>query len=221
MGLKDCYYIVKEYGFSYLFYRSLYTIKILVLRRFRFAERFFEKEVCLKKINLLKINKSILEDFINNLSNGSKVKLIDNANNALEGRILGFSSVELDYENPIRWNYNPITQKEVDIGNKWYEIADFDIERGDIKVIWEASRFTHFYLFARAYMLTKDMKYYNGFSQQLQHWLDKNPYGYGANYKCGQECSLRMINALMTFSIFKEYNLVTECDENNIPLCLQ
>ena len=94
---------------------------------------------------------------------------------------------------------------------KWYRISDFDSERGDIKLIWEASRFTHFYYFARAYMLTENVKYYKAFSEQLNDWLKKNQYSYGANYKCGQECALRMINTLKMYSVFKAYGL---CDEN-------
>lgn len=144
------------------------------------------------------------------------MKIIQIADKALEGRIQAFSSIELDYGNPINWHLNPITGVEVDKNIKWYRIPDFDVTRGDIKVIWEASRFTHFFYFARAYMITKDEKYYNAFSQQLDNWLKENPYSYGPNYKCGQEATLRMINSLMAYSVFKAYGLTKNNDKENL-----
>ncbi len=63
------------------------------------------------------------------------------ADKAINGVITGFSSIELDYGNPIKWHYDPTTQKEIDQTSKWYRIPDFDEDRGDIKVIWEASRY--------------------------------------------------------------------------------
>jgi hypothetical protein len=44
--------------------------------------------------------------------------------------------------------------------------------------------------------------------------VKENPYPYGANYKCGQECALRMINALIAYSVFDQ--LTTAEDEDNM-----
>ena len=101
---------------------------------------------------------------------------------------------------------------------KWYKIPDFDKERGDIKVIWEASRFSHFITLARAYLLTGNEKYYKAFNSQLTDWLDKNKYSFGANYKCSQECSLRMVNALLAYSIFKASGIIVPVDSGNMKL---
>src|SRR5699024_2758800 len=100
-------------------------------------------------------------------------------------------------------------------------IPDFDQERGDIKVIWEASRFTHFFYFIRAYMITKDRKYFDAFSNQLKDWLQENSYSYGANYKCGQEATLRMINVLIAYSAFKSYGLTTSKDDKNVQYLVE
>ena len=99
---------------------------------------------------------------------------------------------------------------------KWYRIPDFNTKIGDIKVIWEASRFTHFIYFCRAYLITGKLKYYEAFSSQLKDWLEDNPYSYGVNYKCGQEATLRMINVLITYAVFSTYGLITEDDKVNI-----
>jgi hypothetical protein len=65
-------------------------------------------------------------------------------------------------------------------------------------------------------MITKDKKYFDAFSNQLDWWLHENHYSYGANYKCGQEATLRMMNALIAYSAFKAYGLTTTRDDENI-----
>ncbi|REJ08768.1 heparinase II/III domain-containing protein [Halobacillus trueperi] len=208
--------LIKEYGLSWVFNRSLYSAKLKMMRAIPPTEKFFEKKVDIKRVNIFDLNVDLLEEFLSNLSNENKNKIISIADNAIKGKILGFSSVQLDYGNPIRWHYNPITKKEVNKSLKWYQISDFDPERGDIKAIWEASRFTHFFYFVRAYMLTKNDKYYQAFSNQLQNWLNENEYSYGPNYKCGQEATLRMINAIIAYSAFNLYELTDSKDEDNL-----
>ena len=95
-----------------------------------------------------------LKKFIRNeLNNDDKKMLIEAADKACEGIITGFNSIELNYGNPIDWQLNPLTGKRCSEQAKWYEIPDFDPVRGDIKVIWEASRFSFFISYARAYRL--------------------------------------------------------------------
>ncbi|MBN9655055.1 heparinase II/III family protein [Halobacillus sp. GSS1] len=208
--------LIREYGLPWIFNRSLYSAKLKLLRAIPSSESLFETKVKIKRINIFELNHELLEDFLSKLSLENKEEIISIADDALEGKILGFSSIQLDYGYPIRWHYSPITKKEVDKDLKWYQISDFDSERGDIKAIWEASRLTHFFYFVRAYMLTKNEKYYNAFSDQLKNWLQENKYSYGPNYKCGQEASLRMINALITYSAFKLYGLTDSSDEENL-----
>ena len=145
-----------------------------------------------------------------------KNELLDRADRACNGIIRGFSSIDLDYGNPIDWQLSPLTGKRCSEKDKWYRIPDFDKERGDIKAIWEASRFSHFIILARAYLLSGEKKYYRAFSDQLNSWLENNPYGYGANFKCGQECSLRMVNTLLAFTVFKNDGIATDSDESNV-----
>ncbi|MDO7204765.1 heparinase II/III family protein [Paraclostridium bifermentans] len=154
--------------------------------------------------------------FLKTLGEDEQDNIIKIADNAINGIINGFSSIELNYGKPINWHYNPLTNKEVENKRKWYMIPDFDSDRGDIKIIWEISRFTHLYYIARAFLITEDVKYYESFSEQIQSWIANNEYSYGSNYKCGQESALRMINILIAYSIFKKFDLVTDKDEFNI-----
>ncbi|MGI5912914.1 MAG: heparinase II/III domain-containing protein [Syntrophomonadaceae bacterium] len=180
------------------------------------TERMFEHKVNIKRIDLFDFNLEALSDFISNLDNRSVRELISVADKAMNGIITGFSSIELDYGNPINWHINPLTGFENSRTLKWYKIPDFDKKVGDIKVIWEASRLTHFLFFARAYLITGNRKYYIAFSEQLEDWLTNNPYSYGSNYKCGQEATLRMTNILIAYSVFNGYGLTTEKDKKHI-----
>ncbi|MDD4781092.1 MAG: heparinase II/III family protein [Tissierellia bacterium] len=208
--------LINEYGLPWVFNRLLYSAKLKMMRTIPSTEKFFEKAVAIKRIDIFDIDVHRLEQFLIDLPSEKKKEIITIADKASEGKIKVFSSIELDYGNPINWHYNPITKAEVDKTLKWYKIPDFDPERGDIKVIWEASRFVHFFYFARAYLITKEQKYYDAFSYQLKNWIKDNRYSYGANYKCGQEATLRMINALITYSVFRSCGLYNQIDVDNL-----
>ncbi|MDK2946239.1 MAG: hypothetical protein PWQ85_1015 [Geotoga sp.] len=208
--------ILKEYGLMWLIFRILYLLKLKIMKIFPIAEFLFEKKVEIKRMDIFDIDVEKIETFLKKLPDEKKSEIINIADKAIEGKILAFSSIELDYGNPIDWFYNPITNEKVSNSLKWYLIPDFDAKIGDIKVIWEASRFTHFYYFLRAYMITKNKKYYKAFSEHLKSWVENNKYSYGPNYKCGQEATLRMINSIIAFSVFKAYGLVKRIDEQNL-----
>ena len=179
--------IIREYGLPWVINRSLYSAKLKMMRTIPEMETLFEKKVNIKRVDIFDVDAIEIERFLEEICSAEKKKIIKVADNAIEGKIKAFSSIELDYGNPINWHLNPITDVEVDKSIKWYRIPDFDPIRGDIKAVWEVSRFTHFFYLARAYMITKDIKYYEAYSNQLANWLKENPYSYGANFKCGQE----------------------------------
>ncbi len=210
--------VISEYGVCWGVNRSLYSAKLKLMRSVPITEKWFEKKTGYpKRLNLFRPDISEIRIFLRNeLDDDNKSDLIGTADKACEGIIKCFSSIELDYGNPIDWQLNPLSGKRCDEKNKWYRIPDFDNERGDIKIIWEASRFSHFITLSRAFLLTGDEKYYLAFSKQLNEWLEKNTYSYGANYKCGQECSLRMINTLLAYSVFNQAGIATETDSDNV-----
>ena len=209
--------VISEYGAEWLINRSLYSLKLKTMRKIPKMDGIYEKNtVYPERLNLFRINIVQLKTCLLSLTPKEKTDLITIADKACKGIITGFSSIELNYGIPIDWQLNPITGKRCDESQKWYKIPDFDIERGDIKVIWEASRFSHFISLSRAYLLTRDSKYYEAFSLQLKEWLKKNPYGYGANYKCSQECSLRMVNTLLAYAVFNEVGVASDADASNV-----
>lgn len=129
-----------------------------------------------------------LEQF---LSSQEKKRVVEIADNAIEGRILCFSRWMADYGNPINWHLNPVTEYEWSRDQHWVDMEELSPDTGDVKYVWEASRFTQVFYFVRAYTLTEDEKYAEAYWQQIEHWLEENPYQLGINWKCGQEISFR------------------------------
>ncbi len=209
--------ILNEYGLNWAVNRFLYSAKLRAMKLIPWLEKYYEaKPVYSKRLDLFQINVEELTNFINGIGKKEFLELIEIADEACNGIVNGFSSIKLDYGVPMDWQLNPLTGKRTEENQKWYKIRDFDTKRGDIKIIWEASRFSHFISFARAYLITGNKKYYIAFSTQLKDWLTNNKYGYGANFKCGQECSLRMVNALLAYSVFKKCGCTTDADESNM-----
>lgn len=208
--------VVKEYGACWLLSRSLYSLKLKILRLLPFAERFFEHNAAVSRMDIFEIKTDAIKDFLKKLPVEKQKEIIARADNALSGVLFAFSRHDFDYKNPIDWHYSPVTKMSSPKDSKWYKLPDFDPNRGDIKVIWEASRFTHGYCLVRAFLLTGDVKYFEAFASHVKSWLEDNPYSYGINYKCGQECAIRMINILIVYSAFKEAGMASSKLENNV-----
>jgi hypothetical protein len=92
---------------------------------------------------------------------------------------------------PPDWRSNPFTGQSYPTDRHWSQIGDFD--HGDIKVIWELNRFGFTYTLLRAYWRTGDEGYPERFWRLVEDWRTHNPPQMGANWKCGQETSFRLM----------------------------
>ncbi|MFN8488775.1 MAG: alginate lyase family protein [Caldilineaceae bacterium] len=92
---------------------------------------------------------------------------------------------------PPQWHHNPFSGQRAPTDQHWSALSDFGY--GDIKVIWEPSRFGFVYLLVRAYWRTGDERYPELFWQLLEDWRAQNPPQLGPNWKCGQETSFRVM----------------------------
>ncbi len=127
---------------------------------------------------------------------------ISEAEELLAGSANYFSVQACDIGNPPNWFLNPIQNKRhPHSALHWSGIADFCAEAGDIKVIWEISRFTWAPVFARAWRISGDARYLSALQFWIQDWWKRNPPNIGPNWMCGQETSIRMINALLALRL--------------------
>jgi len=108
-----------------------------------------------------------------------------------EGTLRYFQRTPASIGFPPAWHRNPFTGHETPPDCHWSLINDF--RHGDIKIIWEPSRFGFVYALVRAYWRTGDERYAELFWQLVEDWRAHNPPQQGANWKCGQEISFRVM----------------------------
>jgi hypothetical protein len=92
------------------------------------------------------------------------------------------------------WMRNPLTNARSSLGDRpWWLISDFDRQLGDIKGVWEASRFGWVLPFAQR-AARGDAESLKRLNHWLADWAKKNPTYLGPNWKCGQEASIRVLH---------------------------
>ncbi len=109
----------------------------------------------------------------------------------LRGRFRFFSYREVEVGNPPDWHRNQLTGELAPADRHWSELGDFAF--GDIKSIWELSRFPWAFALMRAHARTGEDKYAEGFWRLFRDWCEHNPPNLGANWMCGQEATFRLM----------------------------
>lgn len=135
-------------------------------------------------------------------------------------RLFGKHPIVIESEPP-NWHLNSLSAKESSHKNlDWWKIPDFDAGLGDIKVIWELSRFD--------WVIAMSQRARQGDSSELQrlnHWLkdwvNKNAPYKGANWKCGQEASIRLIHLAAAALILDQVENASDALKNLLTLHLE
>lgn len=135
-----------------------------------------------------------------------KESLICDAEKILLGQVRYYAYHWKELGNPPNWFLNPFKGAEYSaIKKHWTELPDFHPYIGDIKNIWEASRFEWLVTLGRALAVTGDKKYLDTINSWLKNWTKCNPLNTGPNWKCGQEASIRLFNLLNTSFILNQH----------------
>jgi len=133
-----------------------------------------------------------------------KLNAIQRANNILQGQLTWFHYHKFQVGNPPNWFKNPFDGSVLNNPTKhWTEISDFDLNTGDVKILWEPSRFDWLTDLARAYLTTGEEKYLETINHWLRDWSLNNPKNQGPNWKCGQETSIRLMKLISVATILK------------------
>jgi Heparinase II/III-like protein/Heparinase II/III N-terminus len=117
----------------------------------------------------------------------------------------GWKTFPIDGDAP-RWHHNPFAKTDIEAPERhWTKISDFDAARGDIKVIWEASRFD--WVWANAQRARQgDAESAARLERWLGDWTTRNPAYCGPNWKCGQEASIRVLHLAAAAQIMGQAN---------------
>ncbi len=111
------------------------------------------------------------------------------------------------------WHNSVLTQQAAPFW-PWWQLPDFIDGLGDIKGVWEASRFDWVLGFAKQ-SLAGDGQALSQLNAWLADWTEKNPPYMGANWKCGQEASIRVMHLAMAAHLMGQ---VTEPQEGLLEL---
>lgn len=128
--------------------------------------------------------------------------LVARSDQVLAGRYPFFSGGAHDVGWPPAWLRHVRTGAQWTADRPWTETSTDDLASGDIKWIWEPSRFGFAWLFARTYLATGDERYSEAFWRGFDDWLRVNPPFLGPNWYCGQETALRLIAVHFAVSVF-------------------
>lgn len=122
---------------------------------------------------------------------------------------------------PPDWHTNPLTGMRIKNPKRdWWLIPDFDPDVGDIKPIWELSRFDWVLAYAQQ-ARAGDTKSFERLNNWLNDWCEHNPPFKGPNWKCGQEASIRVLHLAMAVVILDQVNTPTKALVDLIELHLQ
>jgi hypothetical protein len=103
-----------------------------------------------------------------------------------------------------KWNCSAYSQMSCIAPNvPWWEVSLFDANVGDIKAVWEFSRFDWVIPFAQS-AAKGDAQSLELLNNWIQDWVDNCPPYMGANWICGQEASLRVLHLAMAACVMDQ-----------------
>lgn len=198
-------------GFRYTWYRVTHVIE----SKFGLLKKRHPIKPAVKKFIALEDWKNSTTTFvIDTRENTQLVKnpnpeLKEKATKILNGEIFFFSSEWKNLGKDYDWVTNPETNFQYDISKHWSEINDFNPLNGDIKYVWEKSRFNYLLTIMRYdYHFNEDHAAF--IFSEIESWIDANPVNQGPNWKCSQEISLRLFNWMYVLQFYKNSSVLTE-----------
>jgi hypothetical protein len=112
-----------------------------------------------------------------------------------------FARHEMPLEGVPDWHANPFSSGvRADSQSHWSSLPDFDPHLGDIKTIWEASRFDWAISMAQR-AVCGDRNEISKLNYWFEDWIKYNAPYMGVNWKCGQEVSIRVLHTVVVLLI--------------------
>lgn len=126
----------------------------------------------------------------------------------LNGELKFFNSTWFRIGDDCDWRTNLLTGFSYPL-NHWSKIEDFEKDAGDIKFVWEPSRFSWALEILRLdkHRATDHSEF---IFQRMDSWIESNPINLGPNYKCSQEMSLRIWNWAILLDFYANSSFLSE-----------
>ena len=119
--------------------------------------------------------------------------------NKLKAGYYPFSGQFFPFESQFpNWHKNYFNGKISRFRNQeWWKIPDFDNDLGDIKNVWELSRFD-WVVKLSALAGSGNFEAVDLLNSRLSNWVEENQPYKGVNWKCGQEASIRLMHLIFS-----------------------
>ncbi|MCB0978598.1 MAG: heparinase II/III-family protein, partial [Acidimicrobiales bacterium] len=115
-----------------------------------------------------------------------------------------YGGLHLDVDVPPAWHLHPLTGHRYPSEVHWSALSDSDAEAGDIKDVWDLSRFGWLMPLLRRWAVTGDEALAERIWTVVEDWSASNPAYRGVHWMCGQETSLRTIVTLFIADALRE-----------------
>ena len=123
-----------------------------------------------------------------------------------------FNAKTISVSSPPSWLYDPYSDSSLgDNAQHWSRLPDFELNTGDIKVLWELSRF-EWLIKACWEKRIQSAQSIIPVDVWLRSWVDCNPVNQGVNWKCAQEASIRLMHFIQASIIRHEGASVYSAD---------
>ncbi len=216
--LKKLFLIARNMGFRYMVFRIWYELK----KRTGILRRAFPETFKVQSFLALSSWKETAAPFFFNskedlgtfhLSDKGRQKLKEEVELIKNGKLKYFSAQVYSFGASDKnvqedWLHNPDSGFTYPLVH-WTKIPDYDPVKGDIKYVWEKSRFSFIYTLIRYEHHFEESMAALVFSK-IDNWLDKNPPNMGPNYVCSQETSLRCLNWIFALYYYRNSSELTE-----------
>ena len=202
-------------GSRYIFYRLLHLIKTkvgwyLFVFPINIKPKIFisyQEWIVQKKKYFFENSSDIQIDAL--LNDVDKSKLTQSVSKIKSGVFLFFNSQEISLGVDYNWITNPLNGYKYPSNLHWSKINDYNDKSGDIKFVWEKSRFSFLYTLIRDEEINGNENREFVLSQ-ISDWIDANPVNLGPNWKCSQEISIRVLNWIFAIYYYSDNGVIHE-----------
>lgn len=117
-----------------------------------------------------------------------------------------FGWLDMTLETPPSWHRSILSNLEHNqTRDHWTKIKELSGGTGDIKGIWEFSRFEWLLKFIRLAVQSSEEKWILKANHWLENWSKENPLNIGPNWTCGQESSIRVMHMALACYLLKQH----------------
>jgi hypothetical protein len=209
-SIKRIIQLARNMGPRYIAFRSAYEFS----RRSGLLRKRFPQNPPRKEWISLAQWKKLPSAFVINgrlrFEGNEPALLLEEFKNLKSGKLNFFNCTDpVDLGREYDWLTNPATKYRYPSGDHWTLVNDFDVKNGDIKYVWEKSRFSFLHTILRHDAYSGDDNSAWVWDEILS-WIRSNAINSGPNYKCSQEMSLRMINWTFALNFYKDSQSLTE-----------